>query len=308
MPYAITNSARLSKLILECPVEIFWKKVFFSITRNFSSFSYFERKFPRLLVEKTKKGCQISLLQLENIILRKKWKIQKDLVFAYLPRKQWPKILWQTCQNCICLVHRNTLKKFDSLELYFFLSGTLSVFFLPSGKKLSEVVKKSSYVSRKSFFSLEKLQNAQRCIFRVLKAKKKLRKLLAFYMCRTSFCRKKMKNPQRIIFRVLTKKFIAEDSLADMHFFCLVYRNTLRKIVSLNNYFFLLGFWVYISALQKKKIGEVVKTLFYKSRKSFFLLTKLKMHKCLVFSYLQQKRVCKNLLAGFSKVYLFCPR
>ena len=60
------------------------KSVFFWISRNFSSFSYFERKFPSLLVEKTRKGCQISLIHVENIILMKNWKTHKDIVFESL--------------------------------------------------------------------------------------------------------------------------------------------------------------------------------------------------------------------------------
>ena len=44
-------------------------------------------------------------------------------------------------------------------------------------KKLSDVVKNSSYVSRRLIFWLEKLRKAQMCSFRVITAKKNLRKL-----------------------------------------------------------------------------------------------------------------------------------
>ena len=57
VPYAKKSSSRLSKLLLECPLQLFRKKVFFlPISRNFSLFSYLERKFPSLFGGKNEEG------------------------------------------------------------------------------------------------------------------------------------------------------------------------------------------------------------------------------------------------------------
>ena len=61
----------------------------------------------------------------------------------------------------------------------FFFCNIENKFYASWQKKLSEVVKTSFYESRRSIFSLEKLENAQMCSFLVLTAKRILRKLLA---------------------------------------------------------------------------------------------------------------------------------
>ena len=60
-------------------------------------------------------------------------------------------------------------------------------------------------------------------------------------------------------------------------------------------------------AFSWEKAGMVVKTVFFVSRSSFFLLKIWNIHKYFYFLYLQRKTVCENFLADLSKVYLYAP-
>ena len=85
VPYAKKSSSRLSKLILDCPLQFFRKKVFFfKFLETFHCSRTLSGSFRAFLVEKTRKGCQISLIHVENIILMKNWKTHKDIVFESL--------------------------------------------------------------------------------------------------------------------------------------------------------------------------------------------------------------------------------
>ena len=130
MPYSKTNSARLSKLVLRV------REIFF-----FNKKSFF-LKFFILLVLWAKgsepfvgKNLEVSSKQLfkRREQYSERNTIHKVLVFAYLPRKKWPKVLRPTLQNCFCLVHRNILRKFVSLK-FFFHSDTKNITILPYGK------------------------------------------------------------------------------------------------------------------------------------------------------------------------------
>ena len=118
----------------------------------------------------------------------------------------------------------------------------------------------------------------------------------------------KMKTPQRFSFRVLTAEKNCRRFFGRLAIVFVEHRNTLRKTVSVKICF--LSFWEFecnFSVFCKNKLSEVARISFYVSKKSNFLLTKLKLHKCLVFLYLEQKRNCKIFLADLSKMYLFCP-
>ena len=63
LPYAKKSSSRLSKLILECPLQFFRKKVFFfQFLETFHCSRTSSESFRAFLVEKTRKGCQIRLI------------------------------------------------------------------------------------------------------------------------------------------------------------------------------------------------------------------------------------------------------
>ena len=105
-------------------------------------------------------------------------KYEKSAVnyFSRTYREKMSKILWQTFQNCICLVLRNTLRKFVSLKIYFFLSGTLSVTFLPSGKQTQLASQNFILRLQKNNFLVKKISKCTFFSFLVLTAKKSLRK------------------------------------------------------------------------------------------------------------------------------------
>ena len=96
--------------------------------------------------------------------------------FSRTYREKMSKNLWQTLQNCICLVLRNTLRKFVSLKIYFFLSGNLSVTFLPSGKQIQLASQNFILRVQKNNFLVKNTSKCTIFSFLVLTAKKSLRK------------------------------------------------------------------------------------------------------------------------------------
>ena len=148
-----------------CPLEIFRKKCSFRIFRSFFYRSNTLREvFQVFCWKKAGRVVKTACYRWRTSFWEKKWNFHKDLVFVYLQRKHLPKILWRTCPTCICLVHKNTLKKFF-LRSFFFLSGTLSVTFLPSGKTNSARLSKVHLTCPENPFSRWKSLEMHKCVF-----------------------------------------------------------------------------------------------------------------------------------------------
>ena len=140
-------------------------------------------------------------------------KNEKSAVNYFSPtyHEKMSKNLWQTLQNCICLVLWNTLRKFVSLKIYFFLSGTLSVTFLPSGKQIQLASQNFILrVQKNNFF----VKNTSKCTifsFLVLTAKKSLRKYI-WPNCQKCFWFVHCNNSRK--FRLLKIRFFLSGSLS----------------------------------------------------------------------------------------------
>ena len=192
-------------------------------------------------------------------------------------KKEFEKTFWQGFEKCTCTVHSNNLRKtsfFWGSDFFFFLGNWVKTLCLWQ-KKLGEAVKKSIYVSRRLFCLPENLKNAQMCNFRVLPAKKSLRKLLS-----------------RVVKSVLL--------LSGVTFWGEV---VLRTFV----FFFFVGNWIKVFCLWQKKLGEAVKKSFCVSRRLFCLPEKLKNAQMCIFCVLPAKRSFRKLLGRSVKVYLYCP-
>ena len=111
----------------------------------------------------------------EDQFLSCNFEISRKLYFFCTYReKQFVETFWQTCQTCTCFDQNNNLRENFSLKIYFFLEFGIKILCLMA-KEAYEVVKTSFYVSRRSFFSLKRLENAQMFGFVVLTAKMSLR-------------------------------------------------------------------------------------------------------------------------------------
>ena len=113
-------------------------------------------------------------------------------------------------------------------------------------------------------------------------------------------CQNRFLRDQKIIFLIKTLKY------SQMFVFLLfTIKNSLRKFFGRlvksvhvlspeckKKCFFIPSRYFHRSCTSRKKAGSVVKTELYVSFSYFFLLNFWKVHKCLVFSYLQRKIVC----------------
>ena len=121
------------------------------------------------------------------------------------------KNLWQTLQNCICLVLRNTLTKFVSLKISFFLSGNLSVTFLPSGKQL-QLASQNFYLRvQKNNFLIKNISKCTIFWFLVLTAKKSLR---TYFWPNRQKCTRFVHCNNSRIFRFLKIRFFLSGGLS----------------------------------------------------------------------------------------------
>ena len=178
-PYGKTNSARLSKLFVRVR-SVFWQKCFFiEVSENSYRFCTLSKKFRAF--GGNQEGLSIQHFTCGEQHSEGKYEKSTMNYFSRTYREKKSKNLWQTFQNCNCLVLRSTLRKFASLKYYFFLSVTLSVTFLPSGKQIQLA--------------------SQNFILRVQKNK--------FLVKNTSKC-------TIFSFLVLTTEKVAEGSLADL--------------------------------------------------------------------------------------------
>ena len=173
-PYGKTNSARLSKLFVRVR-SVFWQKCFFlEVSENsyrFCTLSIMFRAFG---------GNQVGL-SIQHFTCgeqHSQGKYEKSAVnyFSRTYREKMSKKLWQNFQNCIFLVLRNTLRKFVSLKMYFFLSGILSVTFLPSGKQIQLASQNFILRVQKNNFLVKNPSKCTFFSFLVLTAKKSWRK------------------------------------------------------------------------------------------------------------------------------------
>ena len=190
LSYAKTNSARLSKLILECPLEIFRKKCFFPISRNFLSLSYFGRNFLSLLMEK-KEGLSNQPLTYGEHHSEGKMKTPQIFSFRVLTPEKNCRIFYGRLA-ILFLEHRNTLRKTVSVNIYFL-----------------------------SFWDFE-------CNFSVFCKTISARLPEFLFTCpEKNFCRKKCIKMQKfLVFSFLHRKRIFEKNLADLskvYSFCPLY-------------------------------------------------------------------------------------
>ena len=73
-------------------------------------------------------------------------------------------------------------------------------------------------------------------------------------------------------------------------------------------FFFFLGNLIKVLCLLAKVTRPSCQNWFYVSRRSFFMLEKLKYAQMCSFCVLTAKRICENFLADLSKVHLSCPQ
>ena len=135
--------------------NFFGKKCFPQFLETFHRSCTLSERFLALWWKKPGAVVKTAFCMWTTSFWGKKWKIHKDLVFAYLPRKQMPEILWQTC-NIFSHTQKETLwgKLFLWRFIYSFwdFECNFSVF---CKFKFSEDAKISFYVSRKELFSLK---------------------------------------------------------------------------------------------------------------------------------------------------------
>ena len=173
-PYGKTNTARLSKLFVRVQ-SVFWQKCFFiEVSENSYRFCTLSKKFRAF--GGNQEGLSIQHFTCGEQHSEGKYEKSTMNYFSGTYREKMSQNLWQTFQNCNCLELRNTLSKFVSLKIYFFLSGTLSVTFLPSGIQI-HLASQNFYlrVQKNNFL----VKNTSKCTifwFLVLTAKKSLRK------------------------------------------------------------------------------------------------------------------------------------
>ena len=120
-----------------------------------------------------------------------------------------------------------------------------------------------------------------------------------------------LKYPQIFIFSVLT----AKNSLLEL-LGRLVKNALVLTTVTFWGKLFLWSFvffcfwdieWIFLCLMAKEAYG-FVKTSFYVFRRTFTSLLRLKNAQMFNFSYLRQKRICRNFLADLSIVCLYCPQ
>ena len=153
MPYAKTNSARLSKLILERPLEFFWKKKFFSNFSKLFIVPLLWAKHSKPSDGKNKEGLSNQPVTCGKRHSEGKMKTPQRFSFRVLTaEKKCRRFLGRLA--IFFVEHRNTLRKTVSVKIYFLsfwdFECNFSVF---CKNKLSEVARFSFYVSRENFFS-----------------------------------------------------------------------------------------------------------------------------------------------------------
>ena len=113
-----------------------------------------------------------------SIFLLKTWNNPNFLCFLYSQRKKFARTFWQGCQKCTCIDHKTFSGKLFLWSFVFFCFCDFEwIGLCLLAKEAYEVVKPSSYVSRRAFFLLMKPKNAQMFTFFVLTANTNLRKL-----------------------------------------------------------------------------------------------------------------------------------
>ena len=129
--------------------------------------------FWTFLSEKAGRDVKTDFYVARRSVSCRKLEISPNLfIFCTYSEKLFARTFWQSCQKCTCIDHSNILRKTIPLKLCFFCFRDIEwTFFCLIAKKAYEVVKTSFYVSRLSFFSVEKLKNAQLFIFFALTAK-----------------------------------------------------------------------------------------------------------------------------------------
>ena len=168
---------RLVKSVLAMSTTKLWAKLNFLKSFFLSGslnkfFMLYGKRNSAMLLKFRFTSPEDSFSRSKNLKLHKCW------VFAYLQQKKCLRKRFGRLVKSVLVL--STVTFWGRLFFWrFFFCNIENKFYASWQKKLSEVVKTSFYESRRSIFSLEKLENAQMCSFLVLTAKRILRKLLA---------------------------------------------------------------------------------------------------------------------------------
>ena len=200
--------SEVAQTLCTCP-DFFWQKSFFiEISENSYRFCTLSKKFRAF-------GGNQEGLSIQHFTCGEQHSEGKDEkstmnYFSRTYREKMSKNLWQTFQNCNCLVLRSTLRKFVSLKYYFFLSVTLSVTFLPSGKQIQLASQNFILRVQKNKFLVKNTSKCTIFSFLVLTAKKSLRKYF-WPNCQKCFWFVHCNSSQK--FRLLKIRFFLSGSL-----------------------------------------------------------------------------------------------
>ena len=187
---------------------------------------------------------------------------------------------------------------------FFFLGNLIKVLCL-----LAKVTRPSCqnwfYVSRRSFFMLEKLKYAQMCSFCVLTAKRICENFLADLSKVHLSCPQQQFEKTIFLISCFFSGFLSVSFMpygkTNSSKLSKLYLPYSRGFLCTNVFFqlfevfsSLLNFQENFLSLFVEKAGMFVKTVFFVSRSSIFLLKIWNIHKCFYFLYLQLKTVCEN--------------
>ena len=135
-PYGKTNSARLPKLFVRVRIFFLAEVFFYRSFWKFPPFLYFKQDVPSIWW-KTGRVVNSAFDMWRTAFWGKIWKIRRELLFSYLPWKNAGESLADFSKLSLYCTQKH-LEDICFSEIYFFLCWTLSVAFLPSGKKTQQ--------------------------------------------------------------------------------------------------------------------------------------------------------------------------